>query len=87
MIFHNLTADEVNSVHELFLFLHSLKVIGTVHTETRGVRLTEFGKPHGLYDLIFDGYDHTTKGQVSPEERICAYFRASEKLAEESGQE
>ncbi len=74
-----LTAEEVNSVHELFLFLHKLKVIGTVSTETKSTPLSEFGKPN-RYTLIFTGYDHTTKNQVSPEEKLAAYFRASEAL-------
>jgi len=73
MMFSRLSADKVNSVHGLFLFLHRLKVIGTVSTKTVNVPLTEFGRP-SLYSLIYEGYDRSTRGVISPEDRLKAFF-------------
>lgn len=73
MIFSELTADQINSVHELFLFLHRLKIIGTVSTKTIRTPLTEFGKPC-IYSLIYEGYDPTTRGVLSIDDRLKAFF-------------
>jgi len=73
MIYKKLTSHEVNSIHVLFLFLHRLKVIGTVKTKTINVPLTEFGKP-SRYSVIYEGYDHSTRGVISPEDRLVEFF-------------
>jgi hypothetical protein len=80
MIFRNISADQVNSVHELFLFLRKLKIIGTVETHTERTPLSEEGRLC-IYTLSFKSYDHSTRNKVSPMEKLEAYFRASEKLA------
>lgn len=80
MIFKGITADQINSVHELFLFLHKLKVVGTVHTDTKSFGLAA-GIDH-LYVLTLLCYDPTTKGTISPEEKVAAYFRASQALGQ-----
>lgn len=72
-MFSKLSADQVNSVHGLFLFLHRLKVIGTVSMKTVSKPLTEFGKPR-LYSLVYEGYDRSTRGVISPEDRLKAFF-------------
>jgi hypothetical protein len=73
MIFKRLTSHEVNSIHMLFLFLHRLKVIGTVKTKTISVPMTEFGKPT-RYAVIYEGYDRSTRGVISPEDRLVEFF-------------
>ena len=73
MIFNRISAVKINSVHGLFLFLHRLKVIGTVHTKTVSVPLTEFGKP-SLYSMVYEGYDRSTRGVISPEDRLVEFF-------------
>lgn len=83
MVFRNLTAEQVNSVHTLFLFLHSLKVIGTVHTDTKSVALSEYGRPR-VYDLFFEGYDHSTRGMKSSTAKLEAFFRRIEELGDDS---
>ena len=77
MIFRGITADQCNSVHNLFIFLHKLKVIGTVYTDTVGIRTEHQKSSHGLYNLIFDGYDHNTKNQLSIDDRLAAIFKSN----------
>jgi len=72
-MFNRISADQVNSVHGLFLFLHRLKVIGTVSTKTVSTPLTEFGKPR-VYSLVYEGYDPSTRGVLSVDDRLKAFF-------------
>ena len=73
MVFKRISANKINSVHELFLFLHRLKVIGSVSTKTISIPLTEFGKP-SLYSIVYEGYDRSTRGVISPEDRLKEFF-------------
>jgi len=41
--------------------------------KTVGVPLTEFGKPK-VYSLVYEGYDRSTRGVISPEDRLKAFF-------------
>lgn len=74
MIYNNISGEKVNVVHEFFHFLRSLKVIGIIHTKAT--------RPPGQdgYTLEFAGYDPSFKNRLTPEEKIEAYFRASQQL-------
>jgi len=70
MMFKGLQAEQVNSIHTLFLFLHQLKVIGTVHTKT----MRTSSHTSNLYDIVFCNYDHTTKNVINPHEKLKVFF-------------
>ena len=74
MIFTKITSEQVNSVHQLYILLRKLRVIGLIKTSTEQVRITEMGKPI-RYTLKFHSYDETMKGVYTPEEHIDSIFR------------
>lgn len=78
-MFNHLTAEQINSVHRLYTVLRRLKVIGTVETSTQRIQLSEDGGPV-RYRLVFVSYDPTTKGQLTPLEKIEEYFQNSMQL-------
>jgi hypothetical protein len=73
MIYQRIPAKKINALHGLFLFLHRLKVIGTINTKTISSPMTEFGKP-SLYSVVYEGYNRSTRGVISPEDRLREFF-------------
>ncbi len=77
--FECLTADEVNSVHQLYHFLRKLKVIGIVYTSTSQMRNTGVGHPI-RYKLSFSSYDPSMKNRMTPEEHLMQMVIEGERL-------
>ena len=79
MIYSHLKSEQVTSVHNLYVLLRSLGVIGVMHTQTVRNHLSEEGGPF-RYKLVAVSYDASMKGKLTAEERFTRYFIASDAL-------
>lgn len=56
MIYSRLTKDQVVTLHQFFIVMRKLRVLGIIHTKVTQVKITEFGRPE-RYAMSIVGYE------------------------------